>query len=87
MTFEELEALSKMSFNDIDKDSIIDINNIIINQVLSKTERILDFLEKTENPYFLKCGSVLIKISFADSELKIDECFQRYLNQCLDERL
>jgi len=87
MTLDNLEALSKVGFNEVDKDKIIDINNVFINQELSKEERILDFLEKSENPYFLKCGDVFVKISFSNTELKIDECIRRYLNQCLDERL
>lgn len=87
MTLGELEVFCNSSFEDIDKDKLIDINNVIINQSLSKEERIIDFMKTAENPYFFKCGNVVVKVSFADTDLKLGECFHRYLNQCLDERL
>lgn len=87
MTQEELEVFRNSSFEDIDKDKLIDIKNISINQSLQKEERIIDFMKTVENPYFFKCGNVFVKVSFADTDLKLAECFHRYLNQCLDERL
>lgn len=87
MTLNQLEALSKMSFNEVDKNNLTDIDNITINHESSKEERILKFLESTTNPYFLKCGDVTVKISFGNNEIKIDECIQRYLYQCLEDRL
>lgn len=87
MTLEELEAFRNSSFEAIDKDKLIDINKVIINQSLSKEERIIDFIKTSDNPYFFKCGNVFVKVSFADTDLKLAECFHRYLNQCLDERL
>jgi hypothetical protein len=87
MTLGELEVLCNLSFEDIDKDKLIDINKVIINQSIPKEERIIDFMKTAENPYFFKCGNVFVKVSFADTDLRLGECFHRYLNQCLDERL
>lgn len=87
MTLEDLEALAKMNFENIDKSEIVDINDIFINQSLSKEERILDYIKKVKNPYFVKIGDAFVKMSFSDNGLKIDECIERYLYQCIDDRL
>lgn len=87
MNLNKLEKLSKLSFKDIDKNSLQDINDFLINPSLSLEERIKVFLDNTENPYILKCGDYVVKFSFSDNDLRINECFYRYLNQCLDERL
>lgn len=87
MTLEALEKFSKFGFEEIDKEKVVDISNITINQISTKEEKILEFLEMTENPYFVRCGNILVKMNFANTGLRIDECFQRYLSQCLDERL
>lgn len=87
MNFENLETLSNLTFEEIDKNNLIEIENISINQNLSAKERIKEFLENTENPYFLRCGNYIVKTSFSDNDIEINDCVYRYINQCLDERL
>lgn len=87
MTFEDLEALSKMNFSQINTKDLMDIKDIKINQELSVDKKIIQYLNDSKNPYFLKYGDTIIKISFADENIRINDCMKQYLIDCLDERL
>ncbi len=87
MTLHELEAFKSIDLKEINSNKVIDIDNINIDPKKGKYERITNYLEATQNPYFVKCGNVIVKMSFADTDLTIDECIERYLIECLNERL
>ena len=87
MTLHDLETLKNVDLKDIDRELVKDIDDIIIDQAKGKYERINDYLEMAHNPYFVKCGDLLIKMSFTDTDIKIDECIERYLIECLNDRL
>lgn len=87
MTLHELKALQNADLKQIDRNTIIDIEDIIIDQGKPKEERIKAFLQNTSTPYFVKHGKVLIRMSFSDDSVLIEECIERYLIECLNDRL
>lgn len=87
MTLHDLSVLKNVNLKEIDKDRIIDINDIIIDMEKPKEDRIKTYLENTPNPYFVKCGDILIRMSFSDNDVRIDDCVERYLMECLKDRL
>ncbi len=77
------ETLKKMANTDIEKidiNNLIDINDIKIDDKLSKEDKILSYLEQIKNPYIYKCGKTIIKVSFKDTNRTINEQFESYLN-------
>lgn len=87
MNLHDLEALSKVDLKKIDRALVTDIDDIIIDQGKGKHERINAYLEATHNPYFVKCGDILVKMSFSYDNTKIDDCINRYLIEQLNDRL
>lgn len=76
---EKLENMSKMSFDEIKKEDLTDINDIRIDRSLKPEERIMSYLSQVKNPYFLKKNGVAIKISFSDSGKTFQQCMEDYL--------
>lgn len=64
----DFESMRSIDLKDIDPDSLVDINSIIINTDLPTDERICDFIRQIENPYFCKCGNLIIKTTFSDTK-------------------
>ena len=54
--------------------------NVLINKKKSKKERIQERLETGQNPYFLKCGNILVKMSYAATERTIEDALKTILS-------
>ena len=71
----KLKEYKEMNINEIDKDKISDISEINISRRKSSKQRILDFLNEIENPYFFKVADTIVQIGFSDdSNLTADDC-------------
>ena len=49
-----LEEMKNVDVRTVDRDSLVDINTIVIDESLSKEERAAEFLRQIKNPYC--CG-------------------------------
>lgn len=83
MNVEELinkvNKCKNMTLKDVDPNEVDEITEIKIDKRKSSNERILDFLNKTKNPYIFKVNGRLVQISFADSDKTADECLTNVL--------
>ena len=65
-----------MSFDEVDPDDIMDIDDFHIDVTLSKSEKIRQVLESGKNPYFIKSGNMIVKIGFADTTRTIKDALE-----------
>ena len=71
----KLKKYKELSIEDINKDKIKDINEIKITRKKSSKQRILDFLNEVDNPYFFKVNGKIVQIAFnEDSSLSANDC-------------
>lgn len=73
------ENMKNVDIRTVDPDTLVDIRDVKINTDLPKQERILDFIKQIKNPYCYKCGSIIVKVSFADTESTIEDRLESYL--------
>ena len=79
MTAEEYRALLDTDFGDADIEQLTDIRNIKIDKNLSQEKRQAQFLKQVGNPYLLRRGSMMIKVSFANNGLSMEQAFENLL--------
>ena len=79
MTAEEYRALLDTDFSDADIEQLTDIRNIKIDKNLSQENRQAQFLKQVGNPYLLRRGSMIIKVSFANNGLSMEQAFENLL--------
>lgn len=79
MTAEEYRALIDTDFSDADIEQLTDIRNIKIDKNLSQEKRQAQFLKQVGNPYLLRRGSMMIKVSFANNGLSMEQAFENLL--------
>ena len=79
MTAEEYRALLDTDFNDADIEQLTDIRNIKIDKNFSQEKRQAQFLKQVGNPYLLRRGSMMIKVSFANNGLSMEQAFENLL--------
>ena len=79
MTVEEYRALLDTDFINVDIEQLTDIINIKIDKNLSQEKRQAQFLKQVGNPYLLRRGSMIIKVSFANNGLSMEQAFENLL--------
>ena len=79
MTVEEYRALLDTDFINVDIEQLTDIRNIKIDKNLSQEKRQAQFLKQVGNPYRLRRGSMIIKVSFANNGLSMEQAFENLL--------
>ncbi|MCR5330859.1 MAG: hypothetical protein K6E62_06685 [Lachnospiraceae bacterium] len=62
----------------VDRDSLVDINTIVIDESLSKEERAAEFLRQIKNPYCFRVGKVVVKNVYSDDGVSLEERFEQF---------
>lgn len=76
MTVEEMKNIDVRT---VSRDDLVDIRDVKIDRTLPKEDRIRSFIMQIGNPYCFKCGNVVVKTSFADTEVTLEERMEHYL--------
>ena len=78
ITLEQLQAMKSSTYEPVNRDDLVDIRDVKINQALPVTDRILQFIALTKNPYLYKYGDKVVRISFAETEVTFEERMKGY---------
>ena len=79
MTAEEYRALLDTDFNDVDIEQLTDIRTIKIDKNLPQEKRQAQYLKQVGNPYLLRRGNMMIKVSFANNGISMEQAFENLL--------
>ena len=78
-TQEELESLKNVDIRTVNPATLRDIRDVKINTALPKEQRIQDYIRQIGNPYCYRHGKYVVKISFADTDVTLEERLQAYI--------
>ena len=76
---ETINAMRDVDIRLVDPDSLRDIRDVHVKTELPKKERMLDFIRQIGNPYCYRHGKYVVKISFTDTEVTLEERMLSYL--------
>lgn len=79
MTAEEYRALLDTDFSDVNIEDLTDVRKIKIDKKLPQEKRQAQYLKQVGNPYLLRRGSMMIKVSFANNGLSMEQAFENLL--------
>jgi len=79
MTAEEYRALLDTDFSDVNIEGLTDVRKIKIDKNLPQEKRQAQYLKQVGNPYLLRRGSMMIKVSFANNGLSMEQAFENLL--------
>ena len=77
-TYPDLKSMRNIDFIHIDPETIPDIRDINIDKDKPLLERTLDYINQIKNPYFIRCGKILVKIEYSETETTIEDCMEGY---------
>ena len=78
-TREQIEAMQNVDIRSVDPDTLRDIRDVKVNIDLPKRERILDFIRQIGNPYCYRHGKYVVKVSFTDTDVTLEDRMLSYL--------
>lgn len=61
---ESWEQMRAADVRQMDKNSLVDLNDVKIDESLPVSERVADFLRQIENPYCFRIGDVAVKVEY-----------------------
>lgn len=67
MTVEQLDKISAQRLEDVDIDTLVEVNSIKYADGMPVEKKVAGMIAKTGNPYFRRSGKSKIKISFSDN--------------------
>ena len=79
LTCEELKAMQEVDVRTVNREALRDIRDVEINASLPKGERILDFIRQIWNPYCYRHGDYVVKISFTDTDVTLEDRMLSYI--------
>lgn len=74
-----LEQMQSVDIRTVDKDSLRDIGDVQIDKSLPREQRLLEFIKQIGNPYCYRCGKAVVKVSFADTDMTLEDRLEHYL--------
>ena len=64
-TLEELQEMAAVDIRTVDRNTLVELDDVEIHEELPQAERIADYIKQIKNPYCYKSHGVVVKISFA----------------------
>ncbi|MCI9037971.1 MAG: hypothetical protein HFF80_09460 [Oscillospiraceae bacterium] len=78
-TREQLDAMQNVDVRAVDPATLRDIRDVEVNTALPKRERILDFIRQIGNPYCYRHGKYVVKVSFTDTDVTLEDRMLSYI--------
>jgi len=82
-TYFDLNMMRNVDINSVDPNTIPDNRDVEVNVNESILERILNYINKVGNPYFNRCGNVLVKIEYSETETTIEDSMGIYFQSIM----
>lgn len=74
-----LEEMKNVDIRTVSRDDLVDIRDVEIDPEQPKDERIKSFIRQIRNPYCFKVGNVVVKTTFTDTDITLDDRLEHYL--------
>ncbi len=78
-TEEQVKAMQNVDIRTVDPAGLRDIRDVTVNTDLPKRERILDFIRQIGNPYCYRHGKYVVKVSFTDTDVTLEDRMLSYI--------
>ena len=82
-TYPDLESMRNVDIQYVDPDTVPDIRDIHIDKDKPLLERTLDYINQIKNPYCIRCGKILVKIEYSETETTIEDCMEGYFRSLM----
>jgi len=76
-TMDELANMKEIDNHSIQRDQLVGVKDIYIDERFSVTERICSFMEQIKNPYYCLVGDVVVRCEFTEGGPSLEEIIRK----------
>lgn len=76
---ERLRRMAQTDIRTVDRDTLVERSTVRLDPKLSREERILSYIKQIKNPYCYLDDGVVVKISFMDTDITLEERLEEYV--------
>lgn len=76
---ERLRRMAQMDIRAVGRETLVERSTVKLEPGLSREERILSFIEQIKNPYCYLDDGVVLKISFINTDVTLEERLEEYV--------
>lgn len=73
-----IEDMKNVDVRTVDRDSLVDVTQIVIDESLSKEERVAEYLRQVKNPYCFRVGKMVVKNIYSNDGVSLEERFEQF---------
>ena len=71
--------LKNLDIRTIRPDTLEHIEHVKINTDLPVEERMMEFVRQIKNPYFFRCGKLIVQVEYSDTDKTINDCLKEFI--------
>ena len=75
----DIEQWKNVDIRTVDKNSLVDLNSVAIDDSLPVGERVESFIQQVKNPYCFRIGNVAVKVNYKESGPSFQQNFEDLL--------
>ena len=79
---ETLKQMQSVDIMSVDINTLVDIKDVNISPDLPQEERIREYVRQIKNPFCYRDGDVVIKVSFSDNNISLEERLEEVVPAC-----
>lgn len=73
-----LEEMKNIDVRTVNPQMLVDVTKIVIDETLSKEERVVEYLMQVKNPYCFRVGKMVVKNIYSNDGVFLEECFEQF---------
>lgn len=81
LTMGELEEFQRTKLDEVDIDTLVDLNSIKIDTSLPSEKRIRKILNEGVNPYLFRVGNMKIKVSYSNTGRTLSDIIENLIEK------
>jgi hypothetical protein len=78
VTVSELDRMSQMDINNVDRTQLVDIQTISIDPLQSVIQRMESYLDQIKNPYCFLCDDAIVRVRFEQGEKSLTHRLKKH---------
>ena len=76
-----LEKMKNIDVRTVNPETLVDVTKIVIDESLSKEERVAEYLRQVRNPYCFRVDDLGVKLEFLDSAPSLQDVLSDFFQR------